>query len=462
MALYDDLDTKHGPDKVAGWSSGLKLFQPQLQVKKVNQPAITPKAILRKPGSKILTPVVLKAKKEPTEQTLPFLAASGPGPTTSLTDPSSGIVVKSAKGPITVTTTNATPNPISAAITDDYNWDVVDEYDPMWPNEYDKLVKDRKAKEPPIKPLQGGFGRNRREYKRSFGGMRNSNNNNSNNNNSNSSGGGGGGNSNAGPSHGGSQPDDDGPVAKKFSGFAGRPSSDDEEEFRPGQSRPSGAAIAPPPSLQESCAGGIPSEGGSKVSQLAAYGGSSVAAKIMAKYGFKDGQGLGKQEQGMAVALQVEKTSKRGGRIVHEKDISATTSTVSGSGGGSGSGTEIVTTPPSASQGAASEPSITEIMKSPSKVVLLRNMVGPGDVDDELEPEVKDECNTKYGDVVTVVIHEVPDVVPEEAVRIFVEFKRMESAIKAVVDLNGRFFGGRQVRAGFYNQEKFENMDLGG
>lgn len=89
-------------------------------------------------------------------------------------------------------------------------------------------------------------------------------------------------------------------------------------------------------------------------------------------------------------------------------------------------------------------------------------MVGPGDVDDELEPEVKDECNTKYGDVVTVVIHEVPNVVPEESVRIFVEFKRIESAIKAVVDLNGRFFGGRQVRAGFYNQERFENMDLGG
>uniref|UniRef100_A0A182K491 Splicing factor 45 n=1 Tax=Anopheles christyi TaxID=43041 RepID=A0A182K491_9DIPT len=445
MALYDDLDTKHGPDKVAGWSSGLKLFQPQLQVKKVNQPAITPKAILRKPGSKILTPVVLKAKKESTEQTLPFIAASGnigSGSSTSLSDLNS--VVKTSKGPITVTTTNATPNTISAATNDDYNWDVVDEYDPMWPNEYDKLVKDRKAKEPPIKPMQGGFGRNRREYKRSFGmrGMNNSNNS---------------GNSNAGPSHS-SQPDEDGPGAKKFSGFAGRPSSDDEEEFRPGQSRPSGAAIAPPPSLQEFSAGGIPAEGGSKVSQLAAYGGSSVAAKIMAKYGFKDGQGLGKQEQGMAVALQVEKTSKRGGRIVHEKDIPASSSVP---GGSSGSGADTVTSPPSAAQqGAASEPSITEIMKSPSKVVLLRNMVGPGDVDDELEPEVKDECNTKYGDVVTVVIHEIPDVVPEEAVRIFVEFKRMESAIKAVVDLNGRFFGGRQVRAGFYNQEKFENMEL--
>ncbi|XP_053662210.1 splicing factor 45 [Anopheles marshallii] len=445
MALYDDLDTKHGPDKVAGWSSGLKLFQPQLQVKKVNQPTITPKAILRKPGTKILTPVVLKAKKEPSEQPFPFVASSttGPGSSALVGTAEPSTAVKLSKAPITVTTTNATLNPISAATADDYNWEVVDEYDPMWPNEYDKLVKDRKAKEPPIKPLQSGFSRNRREYKRSFG-MRMNNNNNNNNN-----------SGNTGPSHS-AQPDDEGPGAKKFSGFAGRPSSDDEEEFRPGQSRPSGAAIAPPPSLQDSSVGGIPTEGGSKVSQLAAYGGSSVAAKIMAKYGFKDGQGLGKQEQGMAVALQVEKTSKRGGRIVHEKDIPAT-----GSGTSSGSGNETVTSPPSAGQ-IASEPSITEIMKSPSKVVLLRNMVGPGDVDDELEPEVKDECNTKYGDVVTVVIHEVPDVVPEEAVRIFVEFKRMESAIKAVVDLNGRFFGGRQVRAGFYNQEKFENMDLGG
>jgi len=57
-------------------------------------------------------------------------------------------------------------------------------------------------------------------------------------------------------------------------------------------------------------------------------------------------------------------------------------------------------------------------------------MVGPGDVDDELEPEVKDECNTKYGEVITVIIHEIPNVVAEEAVRIFVEFKRIESAIK--------------------------------
>lgn len=87
-------------------------------------------------------------------------------------------------------------------------------------------------------------------------------------------------------------------------------------------------------------------------------------------------------------------------------------------------------------------------------------MVGPGEVDEDLEPEVKDECNTKYGDVARVIIHEILDAQPEEAVRIFVEFKRIESAIKAVVDLNGRFFGGRQVRAGFYSSVKLDNLQL--
>lgn len=393
MALYDDLDTKQGPDKVAGWSSGIKLLQSQLQAKKATQPIIPPKQqLLRK-----MTPVVnLKTKKENVD----LFGLGGGG--------SSG-ALKSAT--TTTVTVASIPTASSSSAGDAYSWEVVDEYDPLWPNEYEKLVKDRKAKEAPAqKTPQNNYGRNRREYKRGI--------------------------------HLNKNLGDDGPGGKK-SGFAGRPTSDDEDEFQPVQKAAAGAAIAPPASLQESIAQ-IPE--GSKIAPLTAYGGSSVAAKIMAKYGFKDGQGLGKQEQGMSMALQVEKTSKRGGRIVHEKDIPVPDIPISAA--------------PQTAVPAPEEPSITEIMKSPSKIVLLRNMVGPGDVDDELEPEVKDECNTKYGDVITVVINEIPNVVPEETVRIFVEFKRMESAIKAVVDLNGRFFGGRQVRAGFYSQEKFDRMEL--
>lgn len=42
----------------------------------------------------------------------------------------------------------------------------------------------------------------------------------------------------------------------------------------------------------------------------------TVAHKIMQKYGFREGQGLGKHEQGLSTALSVEKTSKRGGKII--------------------------------------------------------------------------------------------------------------------------------------------------
>ena len=61
-------------------------------------------------------------------------------------------------------------------------------------------------------------------------------------------------------------------------------------------------------------------------------------------------------------------------------------------------------------------------------------MVGPGEVDEELEPEVKEECEQKYGEIIRVKIVEVPDVADEETVRIFLEFKRVESAIKGSRD----------------------------
>jgi len=63
-------------------------------------------------------------------------------------------------------------------------------------------------------------------------------------------------------------------------------------------------------------------------------------------------------------------------------------------------------------------------------------MVGPGEVDSDLEPEIKEECNSKYGDVISVVIMELPNVAPEETVRIFIEFSRVESAIKGMTEIS--------------------------
>lgn len=268
--------------------------------------------------------------------------------------------------------------PIIAATSSINEWEeflsIEDEYNPAVPNEYEKIVKERRE-------------RNKKEDNRKR---------------------------HKSPS----------PTFRK-SGFGGRQqSSDDEDNFRPSMgSNRVGTAIAPPKSLQESSP-----IVDARIPNINSYGASAVAAKIMAKYGFKDGQGLGKQEQGISMALQVEKTSKRGGRIIHEKDIAITP-----------------VLEPQPAPASSQEQSITEMMKAPSKVIMLRNMVGPGEVDDELEPEVKEECNRKYGEVVTVHIVEMPNVTPEETVRIFVEFTRIESAIKGLVDLNGRFFGGEKI-----------------
>ncbi|XP_055849464.1 splicing factor 45 [Episyrphus balteatus] len=384
MDLYDDLDTKQRAGQIDGWSSGIKMLQTQLAIKKATNPQ--PKKEQKKP---LLTPMISLRPKKPPEDDIFTPMKSEPRPIKTMIAQPLAPVIENNK-------------------SNDYEWDVVDEYDPFWPNEYEKLIKEKRDRD-----------KERRDERRKRR------------------------NNNAGGDNNRKE------TSPKYSGFSNRHNEEDSYVRSPpvsGGGGGKGAAIAPPPSLQEISL----TNGDGTTAVTIPYTTNSVAAKIMAKYGFKDGQGLGKSEQGMSMALQVEKTSKRGGRIIHEKELLMPPPPT------------VPNSPPSGGGESAQkiEPSITEIMKEPSKVVLLRNMVGPGDVDSELEPEVKDECNTKYGDVVSVVIHESFGTIPEDAVRIFVEFKRIESAIKAVVDLNGRFFGGRQVRAGFYNYDKFKSFEL--
>ncbi|XP_029471696.1 splicing factor 45 isoform X1 [Rhinatrema bivittatum] len=416
MSLYDDLGVETSDSKTEGWSKNFKLLQSQLQVKKA---ALTQAKTQRTKQTTVLAPVVdLKrgsgADERQIVDTPPHVAAG-------LKDPA--------------------PSGFS---TGDVLIPLADEYDPMFPNDYEKVVKRQREERQRQRELERQKEIEEREKRRKD--------------------------------------------RHEASGFSRRPDteSDEEEDYERERRKRSmgGAAIAPPTSLMEKDKESVPApyedeprsrSSGSKAavpppiydeperprsptgpsnSFLANMGGT-VAHKIMQKYGFREGQGLGKHEQGLSTALSVEKTSKRGGKIIigdlADKEKKGKPGSAPTEDAAAGFSVDAL-------KKSDSNP-LTEILKCPTKVVLLRNMVGAGEVDEDLEAETKEECE-KYGKVGKCVIFEIPGAPDDEAVRIFLEFERVESAIKAVVDLNGRYFGGRVVKACFYNLDKFRVLDL--
>lgn len=170
--------------------------------------------------------------------------------------------------------------------------------------------------------------------------------------------------------------------------------------------------------------------------------GMTLAQKMLEKMGWKKGEGLGKTNQGISTALVVEKTDARSGRVILP-DAPSSPATTATTAAKSSTATPYVPSNP------------------PSRVIMLTNVVAPGQVDESLDEEVGEECS-KYGNVENILIFEVtdPQYPPDQAVRIFVQFENQTAAEVALQDLHGRYFGGRVVSVNYFDEERFERQDL--
>ncbi|KAJ5812264.1 hypothetical protein N7474_008565 [Penicillium riverlandense] len=169
-------------------------------------------------------------------------------------------------------------------------------------------------------------------------------------------------------------------------------------------------------------------------------GQKGFAERLLAKYGWTKGSGLGATGSGIAKPLQV-KVEKQKKRPDSEGGGFATPAGRGKITGGKRKGGDD-----EGKFGAMSE------------VIVLRGMLDGMDLEAELTgeggglmQEIGEECSEKYGSVERVFIARDAG----EPVPVFVKFTSPLSALRAVNALEGRIFNGNKIGARFFDPEKF-------
>ncbi|TAQ91503.1 hypothetical protein B7494_g209 [Chlorociboria aeruginascens] len=175
-------------------------------------------------------------------------------------------------------------------------------------------------------------------------------------------------------------------------------------------------------------------------------GQKGFAERLMSKYGWSKGAGLGADGSGIINPLRVEVEKRK-----KKSDAEG-----GGFRGPPGARGKII----GGKKNVPEKDSDVGIFGAMSEVIVLRGMVDGMDLDEEVEgagegglmQEIGDECAEKYGRVERVYI----DRHGPAPTKVFVKFTSQLSALRAVNALEGRVFNGNTISALFYDTETFE------
>ncbi|OAP60899.1 hypothetical protein AYL99_05901 [Fonsecaea erecta] len=170
------------------------------------------------------------------------------------------------------------------------------------------------------------------------------------------------------------------------------------------------------------------------------------AERLMAKYGWSKGQGLGAHGTGIINPLYAKADKRKKKSDAEGGGFAAPVATGKILGGNK---SKTAQAEEEGKFGAMSE------------VIRLEGMLNGLDLDDELTrgegglmQEIGEECGDKYGSVERVYIHRLES--EEGEALVFVQFVSQLSALRAVNALEGRIFNGNPITAKFWPKEKFD------
>lgn len=179
-------------------------------------------------------------------------------------------------------------------------------------------------------------------------------------------------------------------------------------------------------------------------------GQKGFAQRLMSKYGWTAGSGLGADSSGIINPLQV-KVEKRRKRPDAEGGGYADPANRARIIGGK---TAAKDNPSTSTPAADGDNNASSKFGAMSEVIVLQNMLEnmpslQEEVEDGLGQEIGEECGDKYGRVERLYI----DVAGRQ---VFIKFTDQVSALRAVNALEGRVFNGNAIAARFFDTEKFE------